>query len=183
MAACWIPFCISRGCSVGPVTTSTKDQIHITVFVQRETYLPFLADVLLPQDDCTVLLLLLCTECWSLSTVVSQGAIFVFPVLYVTSYDPWSSHGVINTLAPFDGCVKIPSREFFLFQFCLVFYSFPLFMRHFSHTLFWPTRVSYCCTGLSYWRTASHYVITDTAWKVLRVGLHKQISHTYYVPK
>jgi hypothetical protein len=38
MAACWIPFCISPGCSIGPVTTSTKDQVHITVFVQREVH-------------------------------------------------------------------------------------------------------------------------------------------------
>jgi hypothetical protein len=44
MAACWIPSCISSGCSVGPVTTSTKDKLHITVFVQRKVHFtyPFL---------------------------------------------------------------------------------------------------------------------------------------------
>jgi hypothetical protein len=41
MAAYWIPFCISPGCSAGPVTTVTKDQIHITVFVQREVHFTF----------------------------------------------------------------------------------------------------------------------------------------------
>jgi hypothetical protein len=44
MAACWMPFCISPGCSVGPVTTRTKDQIHIAVFVQSVVHFtcPFL---------------------------------------------------------------------------------------------------------------------------------------------
>jgi hypothetical protein len=41
MAACWIHFCISPGCSAGTVTTSTGDQIHITVFVQHEVHFTY----------------------------------------------------------------------------------------------------------------------------------------------
>jgi hypothetical protein len=56
-----------------------------------------------------------------MSTMISQGAIFVFPVLYVTCYEPWSSHSVINVLAPFDSYVKIPSRGFLLLRFHFVY--------------------------------------------------------------
>lgn len=90
IVVCCIPFCISPGYSTGPVTTTTKDQVHITVLMQHEIHFtyPFL---LMFYCHSTTVILLLCSGCWSLSTVVSQGAIFAFSVLYVTPYDSWSS--------------------------------------------------------------------------------------------
>jgi hypothetical protein len=80
--------------------------------------------------------------------VVSQGTLFVFPVLYVTFYDPWSSYSIINVLAPFDGYVKITSREFFLlrFRFALRFStrSRCYYASFFSHPLYSPGCTSYC---------------------------------------
>jgi hypothetical protein len=41
MVACWIPFCMSLSCSIGPASTSTKDQIHNTVFLQPEVHFTY----------------------------------------------------------------------------------------------------------------------------------------------
>jgi hypothetical protein len=115
MAAFRLPFCISPGCSVGPVTTNTKDQRHITVFLKREVHFAY---PLLVMSNCYGT-----TAQYNTKTSTTRWVlILVFPVLYVTCYDPWSSHSVINVLAPFDGYVQIPSREFFLhFRFLLRF--------------------------------------------------------------
>jgi hypothetical protein len=88
-----------------------KHQGSNTYHSIRETWssfdLPFLADVLLPRDYCTVRQQdHYYAECWSLWTVISQGAISIFAVLYVTSYGPWSFHRMINVLAPFYGYVE-----------------------------------------------------------------------------
>lgn len=72
---------------------------------------------------------------WALITDdrVISGTIFILPVLYVTSYGPWSFHSVTNALAPFDGYMRIPFKEvllhFRLFRLSLRFrcYYAPLF--------------------------------------------------------
>jgi hypothetical protein len=137
MPACWMPFCISPGCSVGPVTTSAKDQIHIAVFVQREVHFtyPFLL-MSFCHGTTAQYISKTTTVRWVLITV--DRGIFVFPVLYVTSCDPWSSDSVINVLSPFDGYVNflLGNSSFYIFVLFWGFLPIPIvIMPHSSHIL------------------------------------------------
>jgi hypothetical protein len=74
MVACWTPFCISPGCSVGPVTTSTKDQMQN-----------------ISQYSCNVKFILLTLSCWCLTATgrLHSTTVNYYCALSIDHYWPW----------------------------------------------------------------------------------------------